>query len=65
MRDRTVMLVELLQQGDELLFVGRRHARARLDLTLRNAHTLDYVLTGRESSGGWLWERLARRKAAG
>lgn len=55
----------LLQQGDELLFVGRPDARARLDLTLRNAHTLDYVLTGRESSGGWLWERLARRKAAG
>jgi Trk K+ transport system NAD-binding subunit len=52
----------LLQQGDELLLAGRHRARARLELTLRNAHALDYVLTGRESAGGWLWGRLARRQ---
>lgn len=51
----------LLRQGDELLLVGRRRARARLELTLNNAHALRYVLTGRESSGSWLWERLARQ----
>ncbi len=52
----------LLRQGDELLLVGRRRARARLNLTLNNAHALEYVLTGRESSGSWLSERLSRRK---
>jgi len=55
----------LLRQGDELLLVGRRRARSRLELTLNNAHALDYVLTGRESSGSWLWQRLAKDQAGG
>ncbi len=55
----------LLRPGDELLLVGRRRARARLELTLNNAHALDYVLTGRESSGSWLWQRLAKDQAGG
>lgn len=55
----------LLRPGDELLLVGRRRARARLELTLNNTHALDYVLTGRESSGSWLWQRLAKDQAAG
>jgi Trk K+ transport system NAD-binding subunit len=46
-----------LEQGDELLFAGSRRARARLELVLRNDHALDYVLSGRESSG-WLWQKL-------
>ena len=55
----------LLRPGDELLLVGRRRARARLELTLNNAHALDYVLTGRESSGSWLWQRLAKDQPGG
>ena len=55
----------LLRQGDELLLVGRRRARARLNLTLNNAHALEYVLTGRESSGSWLSERLAKGQTGG
>jgi voltage-gated potassium channel len=46
-----------LVQGDKLLLAGRRRARGRLELVLRNAHALDYVLTGREPSG-WLWQKL-------
>mgnify|MGYP006168041283 FL=1 len=55
----------LLRQGDQLLLVGRRRARSRLDLTLNNAHALEYVLTGRESSGSWLWQRLSQDKKTG
>ena len=46
-----------LQQGDKLLLAGRRRSRGRLELVLRNAHALDYVLNGREPSG-WLWQKL-------
>ena len=49
-----------LEQGDELLLVGRNRARVRLDLVLRNAHALDYVLSGREATG-WLWSKLQRQ----
>lgn len=55
----------LLQAGDELLLVGRRRARSRLELTLNNAHALEYVLTGRESSGSWLWQQLSRHEKTG
>jgi len=51
--------------GDTLLLVGRRDARHALALTLENAHTLTYVLTGDELPGGLIWERIARwRKAS-
>lgn len=50
-----------IRAGDELLLVGRRHARAELEMTFSNEHTLDYVLTGEDIPGGWVWERLSRR----
>jgi len=49
--------------GDQLLFVGDDRARKDLGLTLFNAHTLKYVLTGQDSPGGLIWEWLARRRA--
>lgn len=51
-----------LDLGDELLLVGRHRARMRLNLTLSYMHTLQYVLTGRDAPGGWVWEWLTRRK---
>ncbi|MCB1910125.1 MAG: potassium channel protein [Rhodocyclaceae bacterium] len=50
-----------IRAGDELLLVGDRLARSHLALTLENPNTLDYVLTGRDLPGGWIWQQLARR----
>ncbi len=54
-----------LRAGDEILFAGRRGARQALSLTLENAHTLTYVVTGNELPGGLIWERIARWRAPG
>jgi voltage-gated potassium channel len=48
-----------LRAGDEILFAGTRTARARLELTMRNANELNYVCTGIDRRGGWLGQRLA------
>ncbi|MCB1889238.1 MAG: NAD-binding protein [Rhodocyclaceae bacterium] len=50
-----------IRPGDELLLVGTRQARNHLALTLENPNTLDYVLTGNDMPGGWIWQRLSRR----
>lgn len=52
----------LLRAGDEILLAGRPGARERFALTLANEHTLNYVLTGQDLPGGWIWERLSRVK---
>ena len=48
-----------LMAGDEILLVGTRAARRDLNFTLSNEHVLEYVLTGRDLPGGWIWEQLA------
>lgn len=50
-----------LQAGDQLLFASPLAAQRRLELTLRNANELDYVLTGKENSGSLLGKLLATR----
>lgn len=50
-----------LRPGDEILMVGLRPARHAFALTLDNAHSLAYVLTGDELPGGLIWEWFARR----
>ncbi|HJV73549.1 MAG TPA: NAD-binding protein [Noviherbaspirillum sp.] len=52
----------MLKAGDFLLIAGEHNVRSALDLTLRNANALQYVLTGREKSNGWLWQRLFPEK---
>lgn len=47
-----------LAAGDELLLAGPLAARRNLELTLYHPNELDYVLTGEETSGSWLWARL-------
>lgn len=51
----------LLAPGDELLIASRPRVRASLLMTLCNAHTLTYVLTGRNVAGGWIWRKLESR----
>ena len=51
-----------LQAGDALLFTGGPGVRAKLLLTLQNANALDYLLTGRDSPGGWIWQRWSAQK---
>jgi voltage-gated potassium channel len=52
----------VLKAGDALLLAGDHSVRAILNLTLKNANALRYVLTGEDRRGGWLWQYLASRK---
>ncbi|MBT0960830.1 potassium channel family protein [Denitromonas iodatirespirans] len=52
----------LVRPGDRLLLVGQPGSRADFTLTVSNEHTLDYVLTGADRPGGWVWEWLAQRR---
>lgn len=49
-----------LAAGDRILFASSMSSRRNLELTLRNVNELDYVLTGNEQSGSWLWRILNR-----
>lgn len=51
-----------LHEGDALLLAGQHQVRSALDLTLKNANALDYVLTGKDQRGGWLWRALFGNK---
>ena len=50
-----------LAAGDEILFAGRLRARRSQQLSLANVNVLDYVRTGRDLPGGWIWQRLTQR----
>lgn len=52
-----------LRSGDEILFAATAAAKSRVSETLHNANTRDYVLYGKDSRSGWLWNKL--RGAAG
>ncbi|MET0857739.1 MAG: NAD-binding protein [Telluria sp.] len=47
-----------LEAGDALLIAGQHAARFALHLALQNANALDYILTGQDRRGGWLWQVL-------
>jgi Trk K+ transport system NAD-binding subunit len=47
-----------LEQGDQLLFAGTREARALQAPVLSNVNVFEYVRTGDETSGGWVWQAL-------
>lgn len=49
-----------LAPGDQVLFAGRGDARRQLEATLRNVNVLEYLRTGRDLPGGWIWRKLAR-----
>jgi len=54
----------LLEAGDALLLAGQHRVRPALELTLQYVHALEYVLTGRDTQGGWLWRKLFGEKTA-
>ncbi len=57
----------LLQEGDRLLFCGKRQARNLQVLGLYNFNVLSYLLTGKDAPGGKVWrllERLGKKRAA-
>jgi hypothetical protein len=47
--------------GDQVLFAGTREARTLQALTLSNVNVFDYVRTGEQIVGGWLWNALRPR----
>jgi voltage-gated potassium channel len=51
-----------LDKGDAVLLAGQHGVRSALNLTLQNANALDYVLTGRDRRGGWLWQALFEKE---
>lgn len=50
-----------LMAGDQILFASPRSTQRSLELTLKNANELEYVLTGQEHSGSLLAHWLAAR----
>ena len=54
----------MLIAGDQLLVASPLAAQRNFEFTVRNANELDYVLSGSEESGSWLWRRLSGAKAA-
>lgn len=55
----------VLAPGDELLLAGSFDTRRNLELTLYRPSELDYVLTGHEITGSWVWNWLAARRKHG
>jgi Trk K+ transport system NAD-binding subunit len=53
-----------LAPGDQLLLAGRTGSQRQLDLTLQNANVLDFVISGRERGGSWLWHKLTGTPAS-
>jgi len=53
-----------LCRGDRILFCGRGRGRRKQLFAAANHNVLRYVLTGEDVPGGWLWNRLRRRRAA-
>ncbi|MES2365695.1 MAG: NAD-binding protein [Pseudomonadota bacterium] len=49
-----------LERGDRLLLAGRIEAHRQLSWIARNHNSFAYLVTGRERSTGWLWERFSR-----
>lgn len=52
---------EPLRIGDRVLFCGMRAARIAQRSIRQNANVFDYVHSGREIRGGWMWQAITRR----
>ena len=53
-----------LAADDRVLMAGRSRARRQLESALGNFNVLEYLRTGRDLPGGWIWRRLARMRRA-
>ncbi len=62
-KDRNLLLPQadsaLLHQ-DQILFAGTPEARALQNLTLQNVNVSEYVRSGKDIPGGWVWQWLRR-----
>lgn len=54
-----------LEPDDQLLLSGRAQAIRLLDMALANVNVLEYLCTGRDLPGGWIWKKLARTQTPG
>lgn len=50
-----------LQGNDRLLFCGRYFARTRMEWSLENQDSLNYILTGEAGPQSWLWRALRHK----
>ena len=50
-----------IRKGDEILFAGNIASKRQIEFTTQNINTLEYAVTGRGSSGGYVWSKLAER----
>jgi Trk K+ transport system NAD-binding subunit len=50
-----------LMPQDRLLFAGRGEARRALELSQHNFNLVEYLRTGRDLPGGWVWRKFSRR----
>lgn len=53
-----------LAPGDELLFAGTPPARRAQLQIQRNVNVRDYVVSGIDVPGGWIWQRMTTRRGA-
>lgn len=51
---------EPLRIGDQVLFCGMRSARIAQRSIRQNVNVFDYVHSGREIPGGWVWQTITR-----
>ncbi|MEN9314037.1 MAG: hypothetical protein RIS35_430 [Pseudomonadota bacterium] len=50
-----------LMPDDRLLFAGRGEARRALELSQHNFNLVEYLRTGRDLPGGWIWRKFSRQ----
>lgn len=53
-----------LQENDELLLAGTTQAKHMLEISWCNVNMFNYVLSGSEGNGGWLWQWFAKQRQA-
>ena len=51
-----------LRIDDEVLFCGRSHVQSQMLWTVCNSNVLKYVISGQDEAGGYLWQRLFKKK---
>ena len=49
-----------LMPEDRILFAGRGDARRAMELAQHNFNVVEYLRTGRDLPGGWVWRRFSR-----
>ena len=51
----------VLEREDRVLMAGRSRARRQMESALGNVNVLEYLRTGLDLPGGWVWRRFSRR----